>query len=342
LSNVLIEANNEKIKLTSTDLDIIYIEEISELEILEEGSTTTSATILYDIIRKFSPSSKIELNLISNNKLELKSENSKFNLLCLSPNDFPISKENFDSNIIEIDSSKIKKILNKTKFSISNDETRHYLSGIFLHKTKNKENIFLSAASTDSHRLSTSRIKLETDINFEPIILPRKTIYQLCSLLDGANEKIKIYNNKSKIKFELNNSILISKVIDGKFPNYNQVIPSDNKKILEINLKNFINSVDHVISVSSDKKEGVKMNLSKDKLLLSVNNPNSGDGTAMIKSKFNSEDMSISFNSRYIIDIASQIENENIIFKLNNPGSPAIINDLSDPDSIYVIMPMKI
>ena len=342
LSNVLIEARGPKLRLTSTDLDIIFIEEISDLEILQEGSTTTSATILYDIIRKFSDSSNIQLNLIGTNKLELKSANSKFNLLCLSAGDFPLSKEDFETDNIEIDSKKLLKILNKTKFSISNDETRHYLSGIFLHKTQIKENFFLTAVSTDSHRLSMSRIKLESDINFEPIILPKKTIFQLSSLLDGIQEKIKISNNKSKIKFKLNNSVLISKVIDGKFPNYSQVIPSNNQKVLEVNLKNFINSVDHVISVSSDRKEGVKMSLSKDLLLLSANNPNSGDGAVTVKSKFNSQDMNISFNSRYIIDMASQIEGENVIFKLNDTGSPALIKDLSDPDSLYVIMPMKI
>ena len=273
LSNILIEVLGSKIKLTSTDLDLIFIEEISDVKIIKEGSTTTSASILYEIIRKFPNESKIELSLIDENKLQLKSGNSKFNLLCLSPNDFPLSNENFEGTSIEIESEKLLKLINKTKFSISNDETRHYLNGIFLHKTKQKDLTFLTAVATDSHRMSMSRTKLNSDINFESIILPKKTIFQLSTLIDGIKENIVISNNKSKIKFQLKNSVLISKVIDGKFPNYNQVIPDKNEKILEVNLKDFTNSVDRVISVSSDRKEGVKMYLSKDNLKLSVNNP---------------------------------------------------------------------
>ena len=341
LSNVLIEASSSKLKLTSTDLDIIFIEEINDLKVIKEGSTTTSATVLYDIVRKFPSNSKIEIKLISDNKLELKSHHSKFNLLCLSPSNFPLSNENFNAQGFDINSNKLLKLINKTKFSISSDDTRHYLSGIFFHKRKLKEDFFLTAVATDSHRMSLSNLKLDDDIDFESIIIPKKTIFQLSSLLESS-DKVKIYNNKSKIKFEFNNSVLISKLIDGKFPNYNQVIPSNNDKILEINLKDFVNSVDRVTSVSSDRKEGVKLSLSQESLKLSVNSPNSGDGTEIIKSKFNSEEMNISFNSKYLIDVASQIEGDVMIFNLKDVGSPALITDLSDPDSQHVIMPMKV
>ena len=136
--------------------------------------------------------------------------------------------------------------------------------------------------------MSISKIRLSQKIDFEPIILPKKTIFQLCSLLDSYDGDVKISNIKSKIKFELNNSILISKLIDGKFPNYIQVIPKNNQK-LDIDLKLFLNSVDRVASVSLDKKDGVKFNLSKDTLNLSVNNTNSGDGNETIVGKFDHE-----------------------------------------------------
>ena len=154
--------------------------------------------------------------------------------------------------------------------------------------------------------MSISKIRLDHKIDFEPIILPKKTIFQLCSLLDNYDGDVKVSNVKSKIKFELNNSILISKLIDGKFPNYIQVIPKNNQKKLEIDLKLFLNSVDRVASVSLDKKDGVKFNLSKDKLDLSVNNTNSGDGKETLNVKFDN-DLEISFNSRYLIDVAISI-----------------------------------
>ena len=223
---------------------------------------------------------------------------------------------------------------------MSNDETRHYLSGIFFHQSVIEDKIFLTAAATDSHRMSVSKVNLKDKVEFEPIILPKKTIFQLCTILDDYEGEVKISNIKSKIKFELNNSILISKLIDGKFPNYVQVIPKENQKKLQVDLKLFLDSVDRVASVSVDKKDGVKFNLLKDTLNLSVNNANSGDGKETIAVKFDYE-MDVSFNSRYLIDIASQLDGTKIEIYFKDSGSPALIKDPGDYDSIYVVMPMK-
>ena len=342
LSNILIEAKNSKIKITSTDLDIIYFEEIKPLEIKKEGSTTTSASILYDILRKLQQNTKVDLSLQSPNKIKLVSGNSKFNLLCLPPDNFPLSDENIQQESFEVSSQKLLKLLNKTKISISNDETRHYLNGIYLHKTKLENKSFLCGVATDSHRLSLSSLEIEQNIEFEPIILPKKAIFQLIALLEQSTSNIKISNSKSKIKFVIGNNVLISKVIDGRFPDYNKVIPKDNNKILKMKLEEFKNSIERVITVSSDRKEGLKLNIGKDFLRLSVSSPNSGDGVENIKAQFNSEDMNISFNNKYLIDITSQIENDSIVVNLKDPGSPVLIKDLSDLNSFHVVMPMKI
>ena len=342
LSNVLIEAKNSKIKITATDLDIIYFEEISPKEIKKEGSTTTSSNILYDILRKLEPDAKVELSLQNANKLKLISGNSKFNLLCLPPDNFPLSEEDVGSKYFEVSNQKLLKLLNKTKISLSNDETRHHLNGIYLHKNSFENKSYLCAVATDSHRLSSSSLEIDGNIEIESIILPKKTIFQLISLLEQSNSNVKITNNKSKIKFILNSGVLISKVIDGRFPDYNKVIPKDNNKTLELKLEDFKNSIDRVTTVSSDRKEGLKMSISKDIVQLSVNSPNSGDGVESIKGKFNSDELNISFNSRYLTDIASQIENESIIINLKDAGSPVLIKDFSDQNTFHVVMPMKI
>tara|TARA_B100000029_G_scaffold368096_1_gene361592 strand:- start:59 stop:949 length:891 start_codon:yes stop_codon:yes gene_type:complete len=295
---------------------------------------------MYDIVRKFSSGNKIQFSSIGENKLHLESEKSVFNLNCISATEFPLTNENFQQNEFSINSKKLLKLLNKCKFSISNDETRHYLSGIFFHQTQSEDKIYLTAAATDSHRMSISKIRLDQKIDFEPIILPKKTIFQLCSLLEDFEGDVKISNIKSKIKFELNNSILISKLIDGKFPNYVQVIPKENQKKLIVDLKLFLNSVDRVASVSLDKKDGVKFNLTKDLLNLSVNNTSSGDGAESLNVKFDHE-LDISFNSRYLIDVASQLDGDNIEIYFKDTGSPALIKDPGDFDSIFVVMPMK-
>ncbi len=339
LSNILLDAKNSTLIITATDLDLIFIHQLNNVEVIDEGKTTTTSSIMYDIVRKFKPGKKINLNL-NESKLHLESEKSIFNLNCISPSEFPITDENFNSNEFVIKSKQLLKLLNKCKFSVSNDETRHYLSGIYLHQTEVEDKNYLTAVATDSHRMSISKIRLDQKIEFEPIILPKKTIFQLCSLLDNYDGDVKISNVKSKIKFVLNNSMLISKLIDGKFPNYIQVIPKNNQKKLEINLKLFLDSVDRVASVSLDKKDGVKFNLTKDILNLSVNNTNSGDGKETLAVKFD-HDLEISFNSRYLIDVASQLDGDNIELFLNDMGSPALIKDPGDFDSIFVVMPMK-
>ncbi|MBD1164234.1 DNA polymerase III subunit beta [Pelagibacterales bacterium SAG-MED13] len=340
LSNILLDVKNSKLTMTATDLDLIFIHQINNIEVLTEGKTTTTSSIMYDIVRKFSSGKKINISLTDASKLQLESEKSIFNLNCINPSEFPLTDENFNENEFDINSKQFLKLLNKCKFSVSNDETRHYLSGIYLHQTEVDDKVYLTAVATDSHRMSISKIRLEKKINFDPVILPKKTIFQLCSILDNYDGNIKISNLKSKIKFELNNSILISKLIDGKFPNYIQVIPKNNQKKLETNLKLFLGSVDRVASVSLDKKDGVKFNLSENSLSLSVNNANSGDGNETLVVKFDHE-LEISFNSRYLIDVASQLDGENIEIFFNDTGSPALIKDPGDFDSIYVVMPMK-
>ncbi len=340
LSNILLDVKDSKLTITATDLDLIFIHQINNIEVLEEGNTTTVSSTIYDIVRKLSSGKKINLTLNDASKLHLESEKSIFNLNCLSPSEFPLTDENFNNNQFTIKSKQFLKLLNKCKFSVSNDETRHYLSGIYIHQTEVEDKKYLTAVATDSHRMSISKIRLDQKIEFEPIILPKKTIFQLCNLLENFDGDVKISNIKSKIKFELNNSVLISKLIDGKFPNYIQVIPKNNQKKLEVDLKPFLNSVDRVASVSLDKKDGVKFNLVKDNLNLSVNNTNSGDGKETLGVKFEHE-LEISFNSRYLIDVASQLDGEKIEMFFNDTASPVLIKDPGDFDSIFVVMPMK-
>ncbi len=340
LSNVLLEASGKELIITATDLDMIFVHRIQSVEIEKEGKTTTNSLIMYDIVRKFSSGKKINVESLSENKMQLESEKSKFKLNCIDPQEFPLMEEGFEAEEISLDSQSFLKLLNKCKFSISNDETRHYLSGIFLHFTSGDNKNFLTAVSTDSHRMSISKMRLEKPITFEPIILPKKTIFQLCSILENNQGKIKVSNSKTKIKISMDNSVLISKVIDGKFPNYAQVVPKNNKKKMEADLELFKSSVDRVASVSTDKKDGVKIKLSKDKLDLSVNNTHSGDGNESVSVKFE-HDLDITFNSKYLIDVASELEGEKIEIFFNDTASPALIKDPSDFDSIFVIMPMK-
>jgi len=342
LSNVLLQLKNKKLSIVATDLDIVFYDEISDVKIITEGSTTTSAAILFDILRKISSNSELNFDLKSQNKLSLKSENADFNLLCLPTDNFPTFADEFEGQETPLNNDRFLKLLNKTKISISNDDTRHYLNGIFLHLTEGHGRNFLTGVATDSHRLSSSSLEIENTSDFSSLILPRKTVYQLCSLLAETGDNLSMQTSDNKIKFNLGNMKLISKVIDGKFPDYKKVVPATNDKILVVSSKDFISSIERVASVSLDRKEGVKLAINKDSVQLSVNSANSGEGNEKIKAEFSSENLNISFNSKYLIDIASEVEDNNLKMNLKDSTSPVLIEDKSDKNSYYVIMPMKI
>ena len=342
LSNVLLQLKDNKLSIVATDLDIVFYNEISDVKIINEGSTTTSAAILYDILRKISSNSELNFDLKSENKLSLKSDSADFNLLCLPTDNFPSFADEFEGQEIALDKNRFLKLLNKTRISISNDDTRHYLNGVFLHLTEAHGRNFLTGVATDSHRLSSSSLEIENSNDFSSLILPRKTVFQLCSLLSETSDSLTMQSSENKIKFTLGKIRLISKVIDGKFPDYKQVVPATNDKILNVPSKEFINSIERVASVSLDRKEGVKLMIDKDNIQLSVNSANSGEGNEKIKADYNSESLNISFNSKYLIDIASEIENKNLKMNLKDSTSPVLIEDASDKNSYYVIMPMKI
>ena len=342
LSNVLIQLKDKKLSIVATDLDIIFYDEISEVKILKEGSTTTSAAIIYDILRKISSDAELNFELKSENRLSLKSENADFNLLCLPTDNFPTFADEFEEQPITLNNNRFLKLLNKTRISISNDDTRHYLNGIFLHLTEAHGRSFLTGVATDSHRLSSSSLEIDNTTNFTSLILPRKTVFQLCSLLSESSDQLTMQTSDNKIKFNLGNMKLISKVIDGKFPDYKKVVPTANEKTLVVSSKEFINSIERVASVSLDRKEGVKLLINKDNVQLSVNSANSGEGNEKMKAQFNAESLNISFNSKYLVDIASEVEDKNIKINLKDSVSPVLIEDISDKNSYYVIMPMKI
>ncbi len=342
LSNVLISVLNKKLTIKATDLEILFTDEISDVSVDQDGSTTTSASILYDVIRKSPADSKIIFEMKTNNKLGINCENSKYQLLCLSPENFPNFAEDVNDNNLELKSTELLKLLNKTKISMSNDDSRHYLNGVFFHEIEKNGKVFLASASTDGHRLSFSSIEIATKKSFTPFILPKKTVFQLIQLIDDKNEIIKIFFSDNKIKFKIKNTTLTSKVIDGKFPDYRQVVPKNNTNTLIASMTKFNDAIERVISVSLDKKEGIRLKVDKDKIELSVNSANTGEGNEIIDVNYKNDPLEISFNSRYLLEIASQIQDANIKMNFLDSSSPALIEDAKDKSSFFVLMPMKI
>lgn len=341
LSNVLVHAGKGVVKLTATDLDIEIIE-IVTADVAREGAATVPAHMLYDIVRKLPDGAQLELEQSGDKgRVAIHAGKSKFSLQALPPEDFPDLASGETGNAFSLAVNDLKLLIDKTRFAISTEETRYYLNGIYFHEVASGP--FLRAVATDGHRLAQAQIARPTGSeNMPGIIVPRKTVLELAKLLESDDGDVKVSLSASKIRFEVGKLTLTSKLIDGTFPDYERVIPKNNDKILVADRKTFSDAVDRVSTISLEKSRAVKLSVAEGRLSLAVNNPDSGSAEEEIAAEYTSEPMEIGFNSRYLLDVAGQIGAETIRFELQDAGSPTVILDPKDAQSLYVLMPMRV
>ena len=340
LSNILLEAKGNLLILSATDMDISITVKLS-CNVIEEGSTTVSAHTVYDIIRKLPELAEIEIISNDGKILTLRAGKSKFSLGCLPKEDFPLIEMGDPEKKISIDSQSFLKLINKTKFAISNEETRYFLNGIYFHRIQRENKDYLSLVATDGHRLA----KFDFEQNLEDIpgvIIPKKTINELCKLLTECNEEIKIDLSSNKIIFFIDDSILISKLIDGNFPDYKRVIPDGNNNILKINRNNFSFAVDRVSTITNEKLPVIKFKMIKNLINLSSVNSENGMATEDVPAEYNGKEMDIGFNSKYILEMINNLEDQEIILNFKDSSSPVTAYEESNPNLIYVLMPMRV
>jgi len=342
LSNVMIEAAGDTVSLTATDLDIAIIEKTGA-NIIQPGSTTVPAQTLFDIVRKLPDGSEVDLTLEENERLVVKAGRSRFTLACLDGADFPVMSESDMPHSFEMAAEELKRLIDKARFAISTEETRYYLNGIYLHVANSEDGSTLRAVATDGHRLAQVEQDVPEGASGMPgIIIPRKTVGEVRKLIDEVDGTVSISLSDTKIRFGFAGAVITSKLIDGTFPDYSRVIPQGNDKLLEMDVKLFAESVDRVSTISSDKTRSVKLSLGEDLLTLSVNSPDSGTATEEISASYSSDGFEIGFNSRYLLDILSQIEGETVQVLLSDPSSPTVLQDMLDEAALYVLMPMRV
>ena len=343
LSNVLLEAENGVVTLTATDLEIEVRERV-EAEIAQPGAITAPAHMLYDIVRKLPDGGQIELTKDENaERLTLVSGKSSFLLQTLPREDFPAMARDEMPVAFALSGAELRRLIEKTRFAISIEETRYYLNGIYLHALEEDGAALLRAVATDGHRLARVQITQPVGATDMPaIIIPRKTVGEVHKLLEEAEGEVSVQVSDTKINFAFDNIVLTSKLIDGKFPDYTRVIPVDNDKVLGVDAKTFAQSVDRVSAISSEKSRAVKLSLDTDSLGLSVSNPDSGNASDEISVSYQAEPLEIGFNARYLMDITSQLDGELATFELSNSGAPTIVRDGEDTQALYVLMPMRV
>jgi DNA polymerase-3 subunit beta len=344
LSNVRLDAgDDEKLHLTATDMDLAVIE-AAPANVVQSGATTTSAQMLYDIVRKLAEGAQVEISLIQDGgKLEICSGRSRFMLACLPVEDFPVMAEGELDHRFTISASDLKRLIDKTGFAISTEETRYYLNGIYLHAVDGEGAKCLRAVATDGHRLARVDTTLPAGAeNIPGVIIPRKTVAELRKLIDESDGDVMIALSDSKVRFAFDGAILTSKLIDGSFPDYERVIPSANDKIMTVDKQAFIKAVDRVSTISTEKSRAIKIALEDSQMTLSATSPDAGAASEELDAQYNLEKIDIGFNSRYVLDMAKQIAGETIEFHLADSASPTLVRDSEDENAVYVIMPMRV
>jgi len=346
LSNVLLDAAKGSLSLTATDLDIEIVESLAA-DVARPGATTASAHMLYDIVRKLPDGAQVQIELMGESgRITLSAGRSRFQLGALPREDFPAMTAGSLPHAFAVPASDLKRLIDKTRFAISNEETRYYLNGIYLHAAKGKDAVTLRAVATDGHRLARFDLPAPAGSEAMPgVIVPRKTVAEVRKLIDDADGEVEIAVSDTKIRFAFGDAIVTSKLIDGTFPDYQRVIPTGNDKPLFVDRAAFQEAVDRVSTVASDRTRAVKMTIEDGKVTLNVVNPEQGSASEELVADFSGDGFDIGFNARYLMDITAALNGDQAQFLFADAGSPTIVRDAgekADPATLYVIMPMRV
>lgn len=337
LSNVLFDADGEGLRLVATDLDLQVVETVPAL-VDEAGATTVLAHTLYEIVRKLPEGSQVEIT-VTNARMSVHAGRYQSNLATLPRDDFPMLAESQMPTSFSLAAATLRRLVDKTHFAISNEETRYYLNGIFLHIIDDE----LRAVATDGHRLACLSTPVPAGAQDMPgVIIPRKCVAELRKLLDEADGDIQIDLSDSKMRFHFDSVIYTSKMIEGSFPDYARVIPRTNDRILTIDRREMIASVDRVAAIASEKTRAIRLALEADKLTLSVTSPETGTADEELSANYKGEAFSIGFNARYLLDILRELDGDTIEMHMADAAAPTLIRDPQESTGLYVLMPMRV
>ncbi|MEM6711643.1 MAG: DNA polymerase III subunit beta [Pseudomonadota bacterium] len=342
LANVLLDASDGALRLKATDLDLEASESVPAM-VEQAGATTVPAHMLYDIVRKLPEGAQVDVDMRADTTLLVQAGRARFELQALPKADFPDLTTGQFSHVFQIASSDLRRLIERTQFAISTEETRYYLNGIYLHALELDGSLKLRAVATDGHRLAKTETGAPSGSSDMPgVIVPRKTVGEILKLLEGHDGEASIELSDTKLRITIDSVVLTSKLIDGTFPDYARVIPQANDKVLDVDRPAFSAAVDRVSTVASERGRAVKLSMGDGRLTLAVTNPDSGSAVEELMVDYAGEPMEIGFNARYLMDISSQLETDNARFLLADAGAPTLVQDADGSDTLYVLMPMRV
>ncbi len=343
LSNVLIEASRGKIEITATDLEV-GMKSSYDASVTEDGKITVSAKKLYEIIKEL-PEEDIYFSTRENDWVDLQCGKARFNIVGLSPEEYPNLPKIDDKGFLKLNSATLNKMVEKTIYAICQDETKYNLNGIFFKTIEQDGNFSLVLVATDGHRLSVSQSDFSGNSGKElvnGVIFPKKGIYEIKKLTeDGTGDILLSFADNNSV-IRKGDTVLIMRLVDGEFPDYTRVVPTNSNKSATINRNGFLHSLRRMSILSSDKFKGVRLELQNGTMEISANNPELGEAHENMEIQYSGEVTAIRFNAKYLIDVLSVIEEEEIEINLKDELSPAILKPLNVREFLSVIMPMRL
>ena len=337
LGNVLLRSTGGDLRLTATDLEIEMVASVTA-DNSEDFQTTIPARKLLDICKALPEGSSINFN-IDENRVSLTSARSRFTLASLPAKDFPGLDEIEAQQSFSIPQDQFKSLFEKTSFAMAQQDVRYYLNGILMELTAEKVRL----VATDGHRLALSEVELETGVEQDKqLIIPRKAVLELARLLDASDSPAKCILSQNHLRVETGALLFTTKLIDGKFPDYQRVIPVDGNKTMEVERDTLKQSLGRISILSNEKYRGIRLSLSSGNLAIQANNPDQEEAEEELPVDYNEEDMEIGFNVTYLIDVLNVLNSDKVQVKLKDANSSAIISDSEDTSSLYVVMPMRL
>src|SRR5919106_392521 len=339
LANVLIEAQKSEIRVTATDLEVGVRGDVDG-EVIKEGTVTVNAKKLYEIIREV-PNEQVQLKRLENDWVEIRSGKSVFKIVGMDAREFPQFPKIDNKDLSTTPASTIREMIERTLFSVSTDETRYSLNGVFIQEGEGGK---VRMVATDGHRLAFDERVLSSFGLSKGVILPRKGLAELKKLLESSEDGVVSIGFRENMGLVIKDKVeLFMRLIEGDFPDYTKVIPKGNPNIAKIEHHEFLQALRRVSILSSERYKGVKMEFSEDKVSVSANNPDLGEAGEDIEAEYKGKPVTIGFNARYLIDVLGVLEGDgDIDIELKDELSPSIIRKAGHEGYLYVLMPMRL
>ncbi len=343
LVNVLLDAEGSRCRGFATDLEVSLADEIPA-QVKSPGKVVVNAKSLFEIVKEL-PDGKIELERKENNWLKITQNRSVFNIVGVSPEEYPIFPTFVTQEFVKIERDVLSEMIEKTLFSVSTDETRYHLNGVYLEIRNDKDGPTYRMVATDGHRLSM----IDRQINggqakdaSQGVIIPRKGLHEIRKLLDHVHDSVEIAIEGAQLIVRKGTTVLMIRLIEGKYPNYQQLIPQTLKENFLVQREVLLSSLKRVSLLSNSKSKGVTFSLSAGKMDITSNNPELGDAKEDLEVDYKGKDLKIGFNARFILDVISTMQDDIVRFEFNDQLSPVLILPHQERTYTCLIMPMRI